>query len=48
MIRCSANERAVLMSWWVECTDVRSAIAAHYPGPRSLASDGATFAIEEG
>lgn len=28
--------------------DVRAAVAAHYPGPISLASDGAAFDIEEG
>ena len=32
----------------VERTDVRAAVAAHYPGPVSLASDGAMFEIEEG
>lgn len=32
----------------VERTDVRTAIAAHYAGPVSLAGDGATFEIEEG
>ena len=32
----------------VEHTDVRAAVAAHYAGPVSLASDGALFEIEEG
>lgn len=32
----------------VERIDVRAAVAAHYPGPVSLASDGAVFEIEEG
>jgi len=32
----------------VERTDVRAAVAAHYPGPISLAEDGSTFEIEEG
>ena len=32
----------------VEHIDVRAAVAAHYPGPISLASDGDTFEIEEG
>jgi len=32
----------------VERTDVRAAVAAHYAGPVSLASDGAMFEIEEG
>jgi ribonuclease BN (tRNA processing enzyme) len=31
----------------VERTDVRAAVAAHYAGPVSLASDGAVFEIEE-
>ena len=31
----------------VERTDVRAAVAAHYAGPVSLASDGALFEIEE-
>lgn len=31
----------------VERTDVRSAVAAHYAGPISLAEDGAAFEIEE-
>jgi ribonuclease BN (tRNA processing enzyme) len=32
----------------VERTDIRGAIAAHYPGPVTLAEDGSTFEIEEG
>ncbi len=32
----------------VERVDIRAAVAAHYAGPISLASDGATFEIEEG
>lgn len=32
----------------VERVDIRSAIAAHYPGPVTLADDGSTFEIEEG
>jgi ribonuclease BN (tRNA processing enzyme) len=32
----------------VERIDVRAAVAAHYAGPITLASDGATFDIEEG
>ncbi len=32
----------------VEQIDIRAAVAAHYPGPISLASDGAVFEIEEG
>ena len=32
----------------VERTDIRGTIAAHYPGPVSLAEDGSTFEIEEG
>ena len=32
----------------VELIDVRSLVAAHYAGPITLASDGATFEIEEG
>ena len=31
----------------LELMDVRGAVAAHYPGPVSLASDGAAFEIEE-
>lgn len=32
----------------VERTDVRAAVAAHYAGPVSLASDGAMYELEEG
>lgn len=32
----------------VEQIDIRAAVAAHYPGTISLASDGAVFEIEEG
>jgi ribonuclease BN (tRNA processing enzyme) len=32
----------------VERTDMRAAVAAHYAGPISLASDGAMYEIEEG
>jgi len=32
----------------VERTDVRAAVAIHYPGPVTLATDGAVFEIEEG
>ena len=32
----------------VERADVRAAVAAHYPGPVSLANDGSVFEIEEG
>jgi ribonuclease BN (tRNA processing enzyme) len=32
----------------VEQVDVRGIIAAHYPGPITLADDGSTFEIEEG